>query len=418
MRYTAYFMTNNSQFEFAIGNGGENIYYRLLSVFGSYDEVSSAFKIALPIEMTDTIRKSIFHFCDEFSTTHPRLKGLRSELGKVSIGEFFILLDSRPKTTAETLLNESILSAARKHGYVDDEALVEEINFFNNPEVQFLINNYEFKILSGKKRVSVGNVQQKDRRCRFCGKSKFEGATFRKKAHAMPEGIGNKNIFLYDECDECNEGFGNGIEVDFIEHFNIVRAFTGVQGKEGKISLKYKGGSISNSESGVVVSSKDIIEHEDGISVLLDGSSYNPQNVYRCLCKISISVLEEKEFESVSSIVGWIKGDVTFDSLPLVKHAVVHNMDAEYPVVWNFLRKLDADSKLPTMFSVLQIRMFLYVYIIPGMPGDVTFSLEENFSNFWNAISFFSQGGEWKSNNFSQDKKIKIENKLNFNKRV
>lgn len=190
MKYTAYFMTNGSQFEFAVGQGGESIYYRLMSIFGTYDETSSTFQIIRPLNMTDTIRKSIFDFCDEHSTAHPQLKGLRSAFEKISVGEFFILLGSKPETTEEIILNESILSVAKKYGYVDDVLLDTELKFFNNPDSRFLINNYKINILSGRGRVSIGNVRQKDRRCRFCGRSKIDGATFKKNAHAMPEGIG------------------------------------------------------------------------------------------------------------------------------------------------------------------------------------------------------------------------------------
>lgn len=39
--------------------------------------------------------------------------------------------------------------------------------------------------------------------------------------HAIPEGLGNKNIILDDGCDECNEFFGNN---EYFMHFNIAQA--------------------------------------------------------------------------------------------------------------------------------------------------------------------------------------------------
>ena len=50
-------------------------------------------------------------------------------------------------------------------------------------------------------RVVLG--EQNHRLCRFCGQGE-PGTSFRHKAHAIPELLGNKSIFTNFECDNCN----------------------------------------------------------------------------------------------------------------------------------------------------------------------------------------------------------------------
>jgi hypothetical protein len=46
-----------------------------------------------------------------------------------------------------------------------------------------------------------------ERKCRFCGKSNPE-VSFKKKAHLIPEFLGNKMLLSDFECDSCNYEFG------------------------------------------------------------------------------------------------------------------------------------------------------------------------------------------------------------------
>lgn len=45
--------------------------------------------------------------------------------------------------------------------------------------------------------------------CRFCGRSKADGASYKKRAHILPEQLGNKLIISHSECDDCNMFFAN-----------------------------------------------------------------------------------------------------------------------------------------------------------------------------------------------------------------
>jgi hypothetical protein len=81
-----------------------------------------------------------------------------------------------------------------------------------------------------------------NRCCRFCGK-RFPEVTFRTEAHAIPELLGNKGLFTYDECDACNELFGSGIENDFGNWSKPMRTLNRIRGKTGVPTIKGKDGS-------------------------------------------------------------------------------------------------------------------------------------------------------------------------------
>ena len=54
----------------------------------------------------------------------------------------------------------------------------------------------------GTKRIHIGEQNKEKRICRFCN-NKSENVTFKNKAHAISEALGNKTIILNEECDNC-----------------------------------------------------------------------------------------------------------------------------------------------------------------------------------------------------------------------
>src|SRR5262245_16553961 len=78
----------------------------------------------------------------------------------------------------------------------------------------FYQENYETLIFEGLKRKGKPKVLgTKPRVCRFCDQGK-PYVTFKKKAHAIPELVGNKTLLTLYECDQCNKRFSS-FEDDF-----------------------------------------------------------------------------------------------------------------------------------------------------------------------------------------------------------
>ncbi|PEZ83888.1 hypothetical protein CN374_28115 [Bacillus cereus] len=66
---------------------------------------------------------------------------------------------------------------------------------------------YDFTHQDEEKRVIFG--EKSSRKCMYCRKIRGE-TTFKKDAHVIPAGLGNRILFNYNECDTCNEHyFGN-----------------------------------------------------------------------------------------------------------------------------------------------------------------------------------------------------------------
>ena len=68
------------------------------------------------------------------------------------------------------------------------------------------------------------------RRCRYCGRTDPE-TSFRDKAHAFPEQIGNKALIDRRECDACNRHFARMVEDDYAKWTLPMRATGRVTGK-------------------------------------------------------------------------------------------------------------------------------------------------------------------------------------------
>src|SRR5262245_16520086 len=59
-------------------------------------------------------------------------------------------------------------------------------------------------------------------RCRFCRRGLPDDVRFQKNADACPELLGSKTIRTTNECDPCNERFGQGIETHLGNRLNFL----------------------------------------------------------------------------------------------------------------------------------------------------------------------------------------------------
>ena len=92
---------------------------------------------------------------------------------------------------------------------------------------KFNLNEYTQKYIVGKN----------TRKCRFCGKE-YPETKFRTDAHAIPRFLGNKYIFDYNECDECNSFFGKNIEAEFDKFINPFLIINKIDGRNGLRNYK------------------------------------------------------------------------------------------------------------------------------------------------------------------------------------
>lgn len=153
------------------------------------------------------------------------------------------------------------------------------------------------------------------RKCRFCGKDENE-TEFNNLSHAIPEFLGNKQLILHEECDQCNTYFSENIEDHYDKFTKPIRTALQIKGKR-KIPT-YKGPNDSSrmqiSKDGVLQiykNTQDLIINEiddETLKLSLHIEPYIPQQAYRALVKFALSIVQDqREFANFSTVAKWVR---------------------------------------------------------------------------------------------------------------
>jgi hypothetical protein len=189
--------------------------------------------------------------------------------------------------------------------------------------LEFYAENYEQITLPGlglaNKQIILGTYPSK---CRFCA-GELPVRTFRKRAHAVSELLGNKVIKSLYECDQCNERF-SAFEDDLAKMTLPFRSLGGVVGKNGvptllsasgeargKSRMEFKNGTLhmshpSGDESFVVDEAAKTINFSYVVQ------PYRPLGAFKALCKTAFTLLPEVELLHFEDLRQWLlQSDVT-----------------------------------------------------------------------------------------------------------
>ncbi|SER18878.1 HNH endonuclease [Azotobacter beijerinckii] len=148
--------------------------------------------------------------------------------------------------------------------------------------------------------------------CRFCGRSR-ESVDFKKKAHAIPEFLGNHQLILNSECDSCNEYFGNTIEPHLEKYTHPFRTLTGVTNKARK-TPKHCDEKIDalqfdrHTNHMTVVLNDDVAfrHHDNHVSWVMQRKPFVPYMAYKALCKIAASVANDRYLPLFKPTLEWL----------------------------------------------------------------------------------------------------------------
>lgn len=185
----------------------------------------------------------------------------------------------------------------------------------NTEQTAFFNENYD--ILSqgifgvGKKRYIGRKYPEK---CRFCGET---GKNYKNESHAIPEFLGNRQLILLEECDECNERFSKNLEDHLDKYTKPYRTFAHIKGKGKKKIPTYKSkDKLSRISAGEDVelefwhqAGSDIFasETDNSKKIKLDFEPHIPVAVYKSLVKIALSLIEnQKELAAFEYTIKWI----------------------------------------------------------------------------------------------------------------
>lgn len=313
----------------------------------------------------------------------------------------------------------------------------EAIKMVANPNVTIAPNDVLIDSRKMRNKISYQRV------CRFCGRNDQE-VSFRKVAHALSELVGNKRVFLRNECDECNNFFGKLYEDAFSKYLGPARTIAQTDGKEGPPSYKNEDETIRidiGRERTViqeVTGNGSVDLYEDHMDIHLIKEAYSPLAVYKALVVMALSIMPYNEFKFFKEISEWVlEEDIKSSKYDLSCYAsqIIERFLAgakPLPVqAWLFRRKSILVSTwdvydVPYCQFILEFDNFSFQIIVPNIQKDtVLWGRKVNVPAF--PASFDVRAGLKKNHdiasavrNFSNPEKVKgepVELSLHFERR-
>ena len=365
--------------------------------------------------VTKELKDKVSTFVAKYGDTYKLFNKLENVLNKLPDGQYFLVVPSLPTETSDLLRCEQYLALLNSKGLSEDieKDLIDEQNRTHEVFGEIL-NNYNISCLDGSSRTAIGNAQRAARTCRFCRKKSEDGVTFKKLAHAIPEALGNKNIVLHDECDGCNSFFGDVIEPALIEYLDIFRSTTGIKGKNGHPTIKFKNGKISNQDGITVISTQNLEKTDTCITATFQSTKTNiPVNIYKALCKITLSTIQTDIVPELYETIKWMLNENSPEvKLPRIASVVLNTKSNLPPQVTNYIRKSN-DTSLPHVVTEFKIGQLVYVYIVPfSKKDDKDFVDVKDYDRFWAAFKHYNSVTRWKFSDYSKCTPVHISEKI------
>jgi hypothetical protein len=368
----------------------------------------------------ENLMDKLNRFVDKYKEHIKQIHRVKSFLKRLNDKENFLILPlddlSDNLTAFETLdLELYLLSYSRNISFND---LRQKYRICDE-----LRKKYELILISPKqssnKTLRIGQPSIDTKVCRFCQRS-YPTVAFRKKAHAIPEALGNKLIILNEECDECNEWFGKNIERDIIYYFSIDRILFDIKGKNGIPKLKTKSFEMQKYQDKLVLIIKNRIKK--GTDILNDGldlkipHKISLQNIYRSLCKFFLSIIDIKYLSYFTDTIAWIKKEKTLNCLPRVAVLSTYHFFTKQPYIIAYIRKND-DYNLPFAVGEFHFALSTFVFIVPLSSKDKKNFIDQNdYHRFWCAFPHFKNTQTWQYLDFSIDVELDFVVNVKFNK--
>lgn len=322
----------------------------------------------------------------DFAETHkeiPELNGIDSFVRSLEEKEaFYVIPDFLPNQN-ESLRLTNYLKAYR------DKTDYKELNKETDTLFGDLMDSYEIAVYGEKRRV----IGDKNRGCRFCRKV-YPDVTFKKKAHAISEALGNKTLVLKEECDECNFKFSQTIEPDLINYLAIYRTFYGIKGKGGTKEFKGKNFKLFKNETMELHFNEntDNVEDVDGFPTkikLESGRKIASQNIYKTLVKYVLSIINSDKLVDFKNTIDWINGSLEIPTLPKIAEFSFYEQLIEQPILTVYTRT-DENFEYPYMVGEFHFAFFKYIFIIPASDRDyLNFLEKDKYDQFWKKFKHY-----------------------------
>lgn len=262
-----------------------------------------------------------------------------------------------------------------------------------------------------------------DRRCRFCGKSRNDGATFGKDAHVISKMLGNSSVLGMFECDDCNGGVVHELEESISTYFKFLRTMMGVRGRGGVAKIvdpDYEMSNVTGRDVEIRIKEgnvEDVPMQNGELEKILTipCGKLVPQNIYRLLAKFAVSVIDERDFDCVKfkRLTDWIVGTTPSNLvLPLVAVRTEPNWNPRIPRISVYRRRPDVAPTVPMylcdFFAVCQRFMFE----LPLVEDDVVLKDDVCWFRFLHECSVICGDAQWELTDFSSTVEQDFSNRI------
>lgn len=374
--------------------------FNFLAIFMSnVDFEKQKADIQNPQQNTQDIREKVNDFVRHYSVAEPRIHQLNEYFKQLKENErFFIYLGDSITQETNDLIFDLLMSMELNKPY-------EEFKKEKDGLLKEVIENYHVISVDENTSRSIGERDKNKRICRFCGEKKPK-VSFKTEAHAISESLGNKNIILNEECDDCNNKFGKGIEQEFTDYLSLFRGFYSIKGKNGVPKIKGKNFEIT--DTGFTIKHKGSDEEIESSSPPTKVPVYTyfnlaKQSVYKTLVKFALSVIDSKYMNDFEETIKWINGEKNVETLPKIAVLTSNLHFNDKPKMTVYIRKTN-DEKIPYTVGEFHFTALVFVFIIPFSNGDTNdFLNQDAYSNYWNFFKHFHSFKEWVFQDFSDN---------------
>lgn len=237
------------------------------------------------------------------------------------------------------------------------------------------------KATSNKDIIYIGSRQ--NRTCRFCGKTK-KTVSFKKKAHAIPEFLGNHRIISYEECDECNEFFAKTVEDNLAKFLTFYTTISFVSGKDGVPTYKPKPRDksfriASDEKKGLDIrATKDFVQIDEKnktLHIQSESQPYIPLEAWRCFVKMALSLMPHEKLKHFEELKKWLRyGNTTSPPFGKDVFKVFFTFSPApgcyYEMQHIFLERVDDSKDIFYMMYTIAFKYFTFQIILPSKDKD------------------------------------------------
>lgn len=284
-----------------------------------------------------------------------------------------------------------------KRSIIKSKAIIDKRNI-NKDDTIFVLNwarlylkyeTYSYGFLTDK--IYIGESNPSKRVCRFCNKT---GANrFKNESHAVMEALGNKLLFCYEECDECNQEFEGTVEKHLYKFLEINRTLANISGK-GSRNHHLEGLNFHIHPDPktllpiVFVKQEHIINDQykgklTGKILLYNKGEISYYGIYKALVKIALDMIPSSQVVHFKKTGNWVHGDIYDKNLPMFLYGE-HRDFFEQPVIDLFFKNERSPAFSPYCTIVLYIFNSVFIYTMPfcDKDGD-NFGYEEPLKTHW-----------------------------------